>query len=282
MTLISLLKKIGSLTKDLIVLCILVALFAASVFGVKTPPQKSVKFPPYQISLFDSGIAIYADGRKTPYWSISPLNDYILTFDGERKTLLTGAEFNEGKYATNLKRERLEELQDTLRYFQGINFLVYEMKKTDMEVTYKVTKEGSNMNVERSLKALTPGKIAATGITVSFTGSDLVYEPGSNTFIYYQDMSDVSNFAKFLDAKVNLYQGREGEYLVTVDSGNVVLVNKYLPGAILITAGKDQRLIVDTRYGVILTEQQVGQLGDIKTRINLTVFDNPEELAKSL
>lgn len=282
MTLISLLKQIGSLAKDLIVLCVLAALLAASLYGVKTPPQKSVKFSPYQISLFDSGIAIYADGRKTPYWSISPLNDYTLTFDGERKTLLTGTEFNEGKYETNLKRERLEELQDTLRYFQGINFLVYEMKKPDMEVTYKVSKNGSALDIERTLKALSPEKIAATGITVSFTGSDLVYEPGSNTFIYYQDRSDVENFAKFLDSQVNLYQSGINEYLVVVDSGRVALVNKYLPGVVVISADQGQRLIVDTRYGVILTEQQVSERGDIKTKINITVFDNPVELAKNL
>src|SRR3990167_3055413 len=105
MTLISLLKKIGSLTKDLIVLCILVVLFAASIFGVKTPPQKSVSIGSYNLSVFDSGLAIYAQGRKTPYWAISPLNDYVLTKEGKKEILLTGAEFSEKKFETNLEEE---------------------------------------------------------------------------------------------------------------------------------------------------------------------------------
>ena len=108
----SLIKKIASLTRDLVVLCILVGLFILSVLGTKTSPQKSIAFGQFQIGVFDSGLALFADGRKTPYWNISPLNDYILTKDGRKEILLTSREFEEGKYESNAKKEEREDLKE--------------------------------------------------------------------------------------------------------------------------------------------------------------------------
>lgn len=282
MNLKTLLGKVALLTKDLVVLAVLVALFAASIYGVKTPLQKSVSLGPYNIAVFDSGLAIYSQGRKTPYWGISPLNDYVLTKEGKKEILLSGSDFSEKKFETNLEIEKIDELKDTVEYFLGKSALVYEMKKPTMEVSYNASIDGNLIKVERNIQSLTPGHIVATGITLSFSANDLIYEPSTNTFIFYKEPKDARDFAKFLDSEIKYQEMHEGEYLAPVVSGKAALVNKYLPGVLVVSAGEGQRLIVDSRYGVILAEEQVDVASGIKTELNLSIFESPEDLAKSL
>jgi len=280
MTMIHLAKKIATLLRDLIVLVILVALFAVSLYGVKTSPQKSVSIGPYQLSVFDSGLAIYSQGRKTPYWNISPLNDYYLTKDGKKEIFLSGREFSEGKFESSFEKEKFEEFRETIEYFLGKKELVYEMRKPTLDVTYKAQLDGKRISIERHIKNLVQKDIVATGITIRFSADDLIYDPRTNIFIYYPDPQDIFLFERFIKKPVILYERRQDEYLVTVDSGQVVLVNKYLPGALLITADEGQRLVVDTRHRVILTEEQVKDGDEIKTNLNLRVFDSVEELGR--
>ena len=253
------------------------ALFAASIYGTKTPPQKFVNFGAYKISVFESGISIYADGRKTPYWSISPLNDYILTRDEKKESLLTDVEFSEGKFETNLEKEKIEELAEAVEYFFGKEKLIYEIKKIDLAITYEATIKENTLIIERSLELV--GKdVSATGITLAFSDDDLVYIPSTNTFVFYRDPQDVADFAQFVPGQINIYQGRENEQLVFIESGEVVLVNKYLPGVLLIKAQEGHKLIVDAKYGVILTEQQVTDNARIETKLTITYFEKPEEV----
>ena len=274
----SLIKKIASFTRDLVVLFILVALFALSVLGTKTSPQKSIAFGQYQIGVFDSGFAIYASGRKTPYWSVSVLNDYILTSDGKKEILLSGREFEEGRYESISKKEGKEDLLESLQYFYGKDSLDYSVKKVGLEASYKAFLDGNTLRVERQILPFNPNGIVATGMTLGFSGDDLVYDPTTNTFIFYTDKADVEFFSRFIEGPVNLHTYKEGEYLVDVPSGKVVLVNKFLPGALLIEAAPGQRLMVDVNYGVILTEQQVDDPTRIDSKIIIKVFDSAKEV----
>lgn len=271
----SLLRKVGSLVRDYVIFFVLVALLVISIYGTKTPPQRSIPFGSYQVSVFDTGLAIYADGRKTPYWSISPLNDYFLKSDGTKEILLSGRVYEEGKFETNLKKEKFAELLETKDYFIGKKTLLFELKKVGLEATYKALVDGNQLVVERIITNANPLDIVATGITLSFSGSDLIYEPSTSTFIFYSNLNDPQLFSRFIDGPISLYPYRPEEYLVVVPSGEVVLVNKYLPGGLLISAGDGQRLIVDTRFGVILTEQQLTDASEVKTKISLEFLEGP-------
>src|SRR3989344_2468230 len=268
---------IFKLTKDLILLVITLALVAVAVIGVRLP-YRSVftAVGPYQLEAFPTGLAFFHYGRgETPFYNISPLNDYLVDSDGNRLSPLSQEDYDSKNFTAKFQPEKPWGIVDTAKAFFGQLTPWFKVETDDLTVSYQTTRFGNEVIITKTINFKKPQVVSAvesttaSALTIWYNSGDIVFD--SQTGQAFMPVSEelVNQINKTYGFTVIPASEIVSEPLT--NSGSVTIINPKLPGFLTIQAGFNQEVLINQQYHLVeVITPVVGRLGRLTSTITIT------------
>lgn len=251
----------------------------ASFYGVLVPERIPVMpIGNMQLSTFERGLALYQQG-KPYYYTISPYNDYIISGEGVRSSLITNQELADKAFTADYKNSYLAEVRDSLLgYF---NLIVSNISYNTENYRIKYTSQSKNneLLISRYLSVNKGNLPPLSGMTLTYSGADFVFDKSGHLYNYQSDEN-----LKIFELLYGMHLDYEPESLGTlVGDKRLFIMNPLLASTIVIKVGDDQSLYID-RVNKIIEIQESGliQGSYLINTIEMEIFNNPKEAMKSL
>lgn len=235
------------LIKDLVLVLAVLLIMAGGLFGVGLP----FRFPiaevgEYQLAAFDSGLALYQFGRRSPFYSMSPLNDFYVTEEGYRATHLSNEEFEAKEFETNLSRNKPLRIYEAVVAYFGKLDPKYVVTKEGVEVWYESEVSGNEAEITKTIKFDEPTVVNGQGVTFSYDPGDIVFDPVSLRIYSSATREEI----RLIEELYGLKLVPSGNVFVSgkLSQKAVSLVNPSVPGVITVKAGLGQEMLLDNRF----------------------------------
>lgn len=247
----------NQLSTHLVWLVVLIGLLALSVLTFKLPERSAdIAVGTYQLGAFPSGLALYAGQGASYYYSISPLNDYFITTDGYRMTLISAEGYNSKSFKSSAQPGQLQKATTTITQYFGSALPKYEVYRDD-QLRYSTKRiDADTIEVTRSLTLPTNKKVSVAAVTLSYDELTYVFSPASGSVFSDQSETEIN----WLEAQTGLDLTKSvvpAEYTETrlftweLESNTVVLFNPGQAGYLVIQTGVNQSLLVNPKDQLI-------------------------------
>ncbi len=249
-------------------------------WGIRLPYQYPVvSVGLYQMSEFESGLSLYQTGKQGPYYSLSPLNDYIVDTTGNRMPLLSGGEFVNGEYEWVKGGGKLGEIEKVIQAYLGTSGPSYEMVKDGLRVKYETRIEGNEVEVVRRQLWEKARRWSGQGMTLRFGVDDVVFDPVSLAVYSWSQESELDFLEAFLGRRLMQVEGLTNYQLLPRNS--VAIVNPNLASILVVEIPEGNRLAVDREYHLIESVEQRQELGqESESWLKIRAVNNWEEIGK--
>jgi hypothetical protein len=247
----------NQLSTHLVWLAVLIGLLALSVFTFKLPERSAdSSVGTYQFGAFPSGLALYSGQGASYYYSISPLNDYFITTDGYRMTLISAEGYNSKSFRSSAQPGQLKKATTTITQYFGSALPTYEVYRDD-RLRYTTKRiDSDTIEVTRSIDLPTNKKVSVAAVTLSYDDLTYVFSPTSGSVFSNQSEAEI----KWLEEQTGIALTKSEvptEFAETrlftweLESNTVVLFNPGQAGYLVIQTGVNQSLLVNPKDKLI-------------------------------
>lgn len=169
-------KPVLTYLSDLGLVVVLLVVMVAGIFGARLPyRQPAINTGPYQLEAFPVGLSWYQYGRVSPFYTLSPLNDYLVASGSGRLTLLSQATFDQKQFVSSLDQAKPYRLWETMKAYFGLTSPRYSVSTGEMSVSYVSSlSHGEIVMITRSIQLAQPRWIESQTMTLAYNVSDEV------------------------------------------------------------------------------------------------------------
>lgn len=249
--------RLTQLQQQLVGMVVLVALLAISLLTFKLPERSAdVSVGSYQLGAFPSGLAFYAGQGASYYYSISPLNDYFITSDGIRTTLLSGESFNSKVFKNSTQQSKAQKIVDTLTTYFGVSNPEYKIYRQDNLEYSSQRIDQDTVEITREFILPTNKEISAVATTLTYDDLSYVFAPNTGVVFSNQTAEEI----KWLENQsgLDLTPGIVPDgykdmrlFLWELSSNQIVLFNPGRAGYFIIETGVNQTILVNPKDKLI-------------------------------
>lgn len=261
--------------KDILICVCLAAIFLFALFTVPLPtPLATQTVGSFQFSAFPTGFSLYQNVSPSHFYSMSPLDDFVINNQGGRSSL---AELNQ----LQIEKKRATVISSTADVFLGLKSYIGSSSVTYASrgfypAVYQAEVAGKAIIIRRKITNLQSSKVAVSGMTLKFSDEDFIFDQRGKMY-NEKNAEDIAffNTSYFL----NLQMGKVMESIQKTQVKKLFLVNPYLSGTIVIEANENQTLWVNHLSNAIeVTEPLIDPSSStIITSMKLTVVSSPGE-----
>lgn len=267
-----------NMLKNFFFFTLFILLGIASLLGVVVPdnvPTRSVGS--MQIAPFKNGLSLY-QGNRPYFYTFSPFNDYYVTDDGLRNTIISEGEVQEIQYKSTLRTSQAKDItRSILSYFNAANPSIKFI--TDKEAEYSTKVNGNAVTVTHDFKFRKDISVQSLGSTIPFYGIDFIYDKEGNLYTKQSD-EDIVSFEKFYGIKLTK---KTEEFRIAIPEKSLIIVNPNVASAIVVKASDSQTMWVNRNTRMIEVEEQIIPLsGEYRSSMNVEIYENPQEAQKYL
>jgi hypothetical protein len=244
---------------------ILCALLFTSIIFFKLPRQTvTTSVGSYLLSAFPTGLALYSGSNDGHYYSISPLNDYVITKDGFRMAIVSGEAFNEENFTAANSHNKVTRIIETIGNYFGWVAPSYTLNNPQ-HIEYQVSQLDSNtISITKNQTFAKNNTAQSSAMTVSYEPDDFVYSPETGSLFTEHTNSEIAWLKEITGISITqllIPAEYEGTRLFTweIDSKKVVIVNQNHAGYIVIEAKYNQTLLVNPKDHLIEVVDTVPQ-----------------------
>lgn len=177
-------KFLLNIFKDVGLLVLLALLLVGGIYGSRMPYRNSfLGSGDYQFEVFETGVGIYQYDRVSPFYTISPMNDYVINGDGVRSALIESGEGDKETLITSFDEPKYIQMRDRLLTFFGLSNPELSVNSRKYSLTYSMELlDDGWVRIERVLNMI--DKTATeSAITVKLNVSDKVEIKDGNVII---------------------------------------------------------------------------------------------------
>jgi hypothetical protein len=208
------------LVKDLFLATVILAVMVGGWLGQRLPFRYPImEVGDYRLASFNSGLALSQLNRETPFYRLSPLNDFVIDANGTRSAHMDAKDLGENKYEAYLPGNKIDQLWLAIKTYWGKAAPQYDFAKTNSRITYTTKNEGNQVLITKTLIFDSPVFIQTNGMTLSFNYGDEV----------------------------------------SVNSDGVTLANPNVPGKLTVMAGDGQTMEINRGAQLIEVSQPVNE-----------------------
>lgn len=251
----------------------------ASVYGVLIPKNNPVKaVGSMQLSAFERGLALYQQ-NKPYYYTFSPYNDYIVSGEGIRSSLINGQELSKLSFKTDYKNSYLREIIDSLLGYFNLTApnILYDTE--NYRVKYISESKDNKLLVSRYLSVNKGNLPPLSGMTVTYSGADFIFDKSGHLYNYQSDED-----LKLFESLYGIHLDYQPEDLGTLlGDKTIFIMNPLLASTMAIKATDNQSLYLDRVNRIIeIQESGLKQGNFLRNTIEMEIFNNPKEAMQSL
>lgn len=255
-----------------------ILLLTASLLGVIVPDNTPVRsVGNMQIANFKNGLSLF-QGNRQYYYTFSPFNDYFVSTDGSRNTLISGNEAQENLYKSTFHASGIKDIANSiLSYFNATSPSIKFV--TDKEAAYSSKVDGNTVTISRDFKLGRGISVQTLGSTMPYYGMDFIYDKDGNLYTL-QSEEDISSFEKLY--RIKLAKKTE-EFRIGIPGKSLAIVNPYVAAVMVLKANDNQTIWVNRNAKMIEVEEQVTpMLNDYSTSLKIEIYSNTQEAQKYL
>lgn len=258
---------------------ILIIAGLASIYGSLTAERSPVwAIGPLQLAQFSSGFALFQENRPY-YFTFSPYNDYTISEDNSRNTLITKSEVEAKNFTTDLHSSHILDIRDVLLNYLNLDRPSLTFVTSNYSFTYLAEIKNNKLTLTRYLQIKNNNMPKLVGSTVNYFGTDYIYDQSGRLYVFQQP-EDIVRFNQLYGVNLTYEQGEDR---IAVPGKTVVLINPSVAGALVIKAQGNQSLFVNRQARLIEIEEPTVKRGDfIITPMNIEIYSTYQEAQKHL
>ncbi len=271
------LPRLFLVIKDVFICVLVAAIFLFALFTVPLPtPLGTQSVGTFLFVSFPTGFAFYQNVSPSHFYSISPLDDFVVDSSGGRSTLATLDQLETGKKDTPAISKPTDVLLGLSSYFQAPT-LAYQSKGI-YPALYKASFSGKTVTINRTI---TPNStvLKLTGLTIKYGQDDFIFD--QNGQIYNQKSAqDIDQFNQFYGVQLNKVSATDD--LSALPVKKIILANPNLGGLIVVKATEHQTLWINRLNNAIEVVEAVTtqQTSSISASMSISVTDSAKEAIK--
>lgn len=239
--------------KDLFFFILFGVLLLVGLYGAQLPNQHpTIHLGNWQLSTFKSGLAFYQQDQPN-FYTISPLNDFYVTQDNQRVALLSGTDFDENNYQTNLDQPQLDKIILGFKNYFLSQPIEYKFSHQH-QANYLASPQNEWLQISKHNQISEPQPIISLGTTLNFFPEDFIFTLEGNL------MSSPS--AKQVDLFTQQYSfplTLSSKARQQVTEGKIILYSPQLTNFLLIETPSQSHLWVDNQNHLIEIYYPVNQ-----------------------
>lgn len=267
----NILGKAGNWLVSLVVLLVLGGIMAGSIYGLGLP----YRFPVvsaglFEVGVFESGLSLYQFEREGAFYTVTPLNDYLLDSQGYRQPILTWDDLDAGGDEMKPEENKWEQLATVVETYFGKNDPKYMLEYQGMKLEYTSDVNGREVQLTRRIKFDKSRLVDGQGMTLTFGRRDIVFDAESLQVFTEIDREELDWVHRLFG--LNLIPFPVGQTVRRSGVKKAVsIINPDVPGILTVEALDGQDVVVDTGYRLIeVVDKELWWTNELVMRMRIT------------
>lgn len=235
--------------KDFLICFLIGVIFLIAIFTVPLPvPIGAQNVGPFQFVAFPTGFAFYQNVSQSHFYSISPLDDFVIDQRGNKSTLATLSQLQSSKPKTNTTQ--LSTPKDVLVGIQnyiGHSSSTFSSPNGVFPATYSAQVNNNEVIITRKID--TKGVvIASTALTLKFSQDDFIFDKTGQIY-NLKTPAEISAFNHFYNIDLLKPVSNDKTSLLQTDfaqlPSQITIANPNLNGLLVIQGSPSQILSIN-------------------------------------
>ncbi len=272
--------------KDWFICIIIAAILGVAILTVPLPtPLGAQTIGTYQLVAFPSGFALYQPVSGSHFYSMSPLDDFVVDSHGNKSVLANLNQLQtDHPRLTDTKISSLKNVEIALQNYFGQSEMTFSNPNGLYPATYSAQLQKNALIITRQVTNQKNEAIVQAGMTVKYDQDDFVFDQNGHNYLD-KTPAEIALFNQFYGEKLLqplslTDQIKNNPDLSPMPVSQITIANPKLAGLLVVTATSYQHLWINRASGTIeVVENVLNPTASIITSsLKVYVVHHPNEV----